>query len=630
MQFNSELKFADNEKYFYVFHRQKRILIPSTFNIPKGDIRKEATIYLNNKDEVVRVSTKTGDYTALGRKVINNQRSEDIKYPNDSAWAPYNFVPLVSSNKNLQRVEKNSQTALYSGELKLTINAITPLFIKGSDSDFFKINERPCIPGSSIRGMIGNLMNMVCGGPFDQIDTKKEIYRRASLIIDKGKEVKAGFLTKENGEYIIYQGDSRKVQRNINHNLPSEIFNNDFHYEFHEQSWFFSTGKFNKERSVWKIYNKSNSKFYKISKDVIDFYVSDETRGENVPNLIKALNIGEIGVKKCKVDNKVGVPVFFWTKNGEVEAFGHAKYFRVKSKRNLIDAIPESLRDTSNSFYYEMMGSTSRAGKLFFEDCYASSNAEFELDKPALPKILASPKPTSYSHYLEQGSINTQWAQQKKWDDDSIRARGHKMYWHKNAVSKQNNPFSWMEDSEINKSSSHSDPINPIKVGTSFAGTIRFYDLSIEELGGLLFVLDLPPHMAHKLGMGKPLGLGSVRINIDKITVNDQKARYAKVFESENFYLPNQSEFGKDDFKNAFCKFLSNHLNFNVDENAKSLWNEERLSHLASLLDTQHRGKYSNWNEVTGYMKIKNSNGNNDYKNKPVLPNSKQIFSKKK
>lgn len=54
--------------------------------------------------------------------------------------------------------------------------------------------------------------------------------------------------------------------------------------------------------------------------------------------------------------------------------------------------------------------------------------------------------------------------------------------------------------------------IKPIKRNIKFKSRIRFENLTKEELGALLFVLDLPENHYHKIGMGKPLGLGSIEI----------------------------------------------------------------------------------------------------------------------
>lgn len=54
-----------------------------------------------------------------------------------------------------------------------------------------------------------------------------------------------------------------------------------------------------------------------------------------------------------------------------------------------------------------------------------------------------------------------------------------------------------------------------VKEGTSFSFDLHVTNLSRVELGALLWLLKLPPDRFHRLGGGKPLGFGSVRLEID-------------------------------------------------------------------------------------------------------------------
>jgi len=69
--------------------------------------------------------------------------------------------------------------------------------------------------------------------------------------------------------------------------------------------------------------------------------------------------------------------------------------------------------------------------------------------------------------------------------------------------------------------------LHPLKEGARFEGRIRFHNLQPEELGALVWALRLwapswgvrPEKLHHRLGMGKPLGLGAVDITITKALV---------------------------------------------------------------------------------------------------------------
>lgn len=145
----------------------------------------------------------------------------------------------------------------------------------------------------------------------------------------------------------------------------------------------------------------------------------------------------------------------------------------------------------------------------------------------------------------------------------------------------------------INKYTSQYTIINPISADSTFKGRIRFENLSPIELGALLFVLDLPENCAHKLGMGKPLGLGSIKIK-PQLFISTRKTRYSNI-ESEFISSDKGNEdIGKSDlgeYKKEFAKFMLEQLNFNVsttDDKVNQLWKYPRMIELKTLLSTNH------------------------------------------
>lgn len=54
-----------------------------------------------------------------------------------------------------------------------------------------------------------------------------------------------------------------------------------------------------------------------------------------------------------------------------------------------------------------------------------------------------------------------------------------------------------------------------VRPGAQFTCDIHVTNLSAVELGALLWLLSLPPNHYHRFGGGKPLGFGSVRLEID-------------------------------------------------------------------------------------------------------------------
>lgn len=61
-----------------------------------------------------------------------------------------------------------------------------------------------------------------------------------------------------------------------------------------------------------------------------------------------------------------------------------------------------------------------------------------------------------------------------------------------------------------------SSTLHPLEAGARFVGKLRFHNLKPEELGALVWTLTWngDHNLAHQLGMGKPLGYGQVRITL--------------------------------------------------------------------------------------------------------------------
>jgi len=81
--------------------------------------------------------------------------------------------------------------------------------------------------------------------------------------------------------------------------------------------------------------------------------------------------------------------------------------------------------------------------------------------------------------------------------------------------------------------------IQPVDVGSEFKFSVQFTNLEDVELQTLLYAIVLEPNMRHKLGYGKPAGLGSVRFGITKLTLIDYASRYT-TNQKANVYAGNK------------------------------------------------------------------------------------------
>lgn len=68
--------------------------------------------------------------------------------------------------------------------------------------------------------------------------------------------------------------------------------------------------------------------------------------------------------------------------------------------------------------------------------------------------------------------------------------------------------------------------ITPLPSGSKFLFEVDFSNLDMQELAALCASLDPHSSFEHKLGMGKPLGLGSAKVTLEGLYLVDRRTRY--------------------------------------------------------------------------------------------------------
>ncbi len=251
----------------------------------------------------------------------------------------------------------------------------------------------------------------------------------------------------------------------------------------------------------------------------------------------------------------------------KVTYFGSTMFFRIPYSRSLKECVPQNvvnrelidLADAMFGFVREEAGRGQRAqgskgqayaSRVYFSDATRNPDQKLRSNLSLTPKILASPKPTCFQHYVEQDDPNVRkelnhYATPFKYEDYNERTgkaeqvtrgaeprlRGFKRYWHQQGVS-----FESLRGQEPrNGISTQLTYMSPQRAKTSFCFRVHFRNLSKVELGALLWILDpgasCTPRrtdLRHKLGMGKPYGMGSVSLTISNCICIDRRERYAQ------------------------------------------------------------------------------------------------------
>ena len=70
--------------------------------------------------------------------------------------------------------------------------------------------------------------------------------------------------------------------------------------------------------------------------------------------------------------------------------------------------------------------------------------------------------------------------------------------------------------------------IQPLNSGTWFSARLNFRNLEADEFAALLLALTLEADMRHKIGYAKPIGLGSIYLEIAELSLVDYAARYTR------------------------------------------------------------------------------------------------------
>ena len=380
--------------------------------------------------------------------------------------------------------------------------------------------------------------------------------------------------------------------------------------------------------------------------DMVVFPVDESAKVIPVPQEMAITYQEQISQEQAKLLGPNSVlrnkqPVFYLEENNKLIFFSHTKMLRLPYLKSPWDFVPSYLKPTDKIDLAEAIFGyinlnvevrPSMAGRVFFSDATLAPDQTdvFVATEAIIPKILGDPKATSFQHYLVQetpdpkvvgktrdGKPRTQvflshYASPSPDDpeeEQKTAIRGHKFYWH-NKVGLDDIKAKAETASErqaLEKSTQHTR-IQPVKSGVIFTFKIRFENLSEVELGALLWVLDLPEGHRHKLGMGKPLGMGSVKIKTD-LCLDDRQKRYEKLFSSNNtnWFCSANPVKETESFKLAFESFVLSQL----EKSDETLGDQERIKTLLSMLS---------WDNRPASNKIEYMEDLKKFRYRPVLP----------
>lgn len=217
--------------------------------------------------------------------------------------------------------------------------------------------------------------------------------------------------------------------------------------------------------------------------------------------------------------------------------FGGTLFFRLPAKHTPADfADLSQVDDPARRMFGYINGGDLVAGRVSFGDLTTAEADPFLHGSPDDPVVsvggytsptpLLSPNPTALQHYLDQSKMRNGTTDLVTYDDEpngENRIAGWKLYWHRTGAPlvSCDNPDSIEQGARDTRTI-----FRPVRAGVTFAGRVYFSDLNKAELGALVGALDpsrvldhldYPPahgQLGHKIGSGRPLGFGSVAVEI--------------------------------------------------------------------------------------------------------------------
>jgi len=332
-------------------------------------------------------------------------------------------------------------------------------------------------------------------------------------------------------------------------------------------------------------------------------------------------------------------PVFYVAEGNEVVYFGHSPNFRIPARlygadraATPPDFVPDPLRyDPRPDFADAIFGwveaedfpKGQRAGRVFFEDArfVEAQNGVWLRRDSITPHVLSGPKVTTFQHYLVQDRKAGHDPDKKETlahygsPPSTTQVRGHKLYLHRGS-----DPDIEADATEREHESQLTRFV-PVKKGVRFKFTVHFENLRPEELGALWWALALPGEAGkeyrHKLGMGKPLGMGAVKITPHLILSErgNQQGRYGRLFTENKWHLAEQPA-DATPYVEQFERYVLNAIG---QPGAARLAEVERIRMLLTMLEW--REGTEQWLKATSYMEVEAGPDKvNEYKERPVLP----------
>ena len=518
---------------------------------------------------------------------------------------PYNFVRFSVPGERKAPPSQEKFAGL-TGKMICKIKVLTPICIPDAEDSqqvqipgtegednvrwvkrFSVVDGKPYIPGSSIKGMVRSVAETVSGSCLSILDPFMLIYRdnRSHATREKkiGEMVGNQFGKNKYANKLVappanVQGDTRTRL------FPRKGLLNQINHGYrlgYRQSSTWPNGVIYEDipQEVAELYDAMVSD-NQLTVEPKEDHWSDRNQWDE-----KKANVWLKDYDHQKFKNKSSK--YWWFRKsrvkGKEEVINFGRNFRYKWAYKPLEAIPEAFHPCEKPdclcpacrlFGMAAGEDTDKqdravnavAGRVYIGPAKWTGIKEPQLKMVDALKILNSPKASCRSFYLEPEQAN----QFRVARDEFLRrengklvtapARGRKFYWHHltnwdGRSLEYVQMLEWPPHSGERPQTKTNADVEVLMPSTDlddelFKFEVSFENLSLEELGLLVWSLQLPDSetLAHHIGLGKPLGLGSIQVKIESLTLSDRKARYEQLFalgdEDKSEWLPSGKQLG--------------------------------------------------------------------------------------
>lgn len=483
----------------------------------------------------------------------NYSINKQVKFVN-----PYNFVQLSKGKSERTNILEYPETKekLVTGKLRCALTTKTPLAILDTESvkkdaikhptfNFYSVDGEKRIPGSTIRGCIRSTYETLTDSCFVTMAEEMWLTNR----VDPRKAYKPGLLIKENNEWVLYDAERLCVrvngkkasftdkvdgERYIEQNVDKKRFYWGDAVDINGEDIQLKNGrKFvthmvkndcHTTNGCYYVYvgepfgekKKYQSVFMKKEKETSDIKVAMERLeyARNIYEKFKSMgkgledhHTGYAGYERAK---KGGVIPIWYKKEGNIYSLSLAAIGRRVYSNSVNDMIGEQRTPCMNRRMVcpacQLFGMAKDEGigsRIRISDASLVNEGK---STSVMLKELGSPR-TGYFPFYSANGLD--------FDKQDAMISGRKYYWHIPDAAKDASIYT---ESNPKKKSERNATVELVE-DSIFEFDVYFDRISPAQLEELKWVITLGENRAdgnlcHKIGHGKPLGLGSVKMTI--------------------------------------------------------------------------------------------------------------------